>query len=89
MITGLPQDGGKKRLHSQRTQTKFGIHQDPRDRDNDPKETESDPRAGVGRSPGEGMGWQRLTPGTRALVVAVLKGVPWFKSSWRSPLTLL
>ena len=54
-----------------------------------PQEIEPDPPAGVGRSPVEGIGWQWLTPGTRALVAAVLKAAPWLKSSWSSPLTPL
>ena len=48
LITGLPQDWDKQKLHSWRAQTKFCSYQDPGERSSDPTETEPGQPASVG-----------------------------------------
>jgi len=89
LITELPQDWGKRDSTLGGHKQNLAFTKTQGTGTMTPQETEPDPPAGVGRSPVEGIGWQWLTPGTRALVAAVLKAAPWLKSSWSSPLTPL
>ena len=50
LITGLPQDWGRQKLHSWRAHTKSCVHQDPGEKAVTPEETGPDLPASIGGS---------------------------------------
>ena len=88
LITGLPQDKGEQRSHSWRAQTKLVCTKNQGKGAVTPQATEPDLPPGVGGSPvqmwvghGSSQGWGHRQKGSWEVP-------PWYKSSWRSPLTL-
>ena len=86
LITRFPQDWGKQRLQSWRTQTKPSERQDSEERSNDPRRLNHNYLLVL-----EGLLWRCGSGGARhrarALAAAVWECPPWHKPSWRQQLT--
>ena len=71
--------GHKINLRSTKTQRKGAVT---------PQEGRTKTTCWCWRASWGGVGWQGLNTGTGALAAAGQEGPPWYKPSWRSPLTL-
>ena len=86
LITRLPQDWGKWRLQSGRSQTKSCVHKTQRKTAVTHRRLKQNCLLVLGVSCA-GVGQQKLPTGSGEEAAAVSEGPPWCKRSWRSPVT--